>query len=42
MIMDKLGKIFEDRRKKEVPVEVDRREKNNRKKVEKKITKKSK
>lgn len=33
MIIDRLGKMFEDRRKKDIPVEVERREQENKKKV---------
>lgn len=42
MIIDRLGKIFEDRRKKDIPVEVERRKQDNQKKVGTKSSNKTK
>ena len=42
MIIDRLGKLFENRRKKDVPVEVDRRKEDNKIGVGKKTTNKTK
>lgn len=40
MIIDRLGKMFENRRKKDIPVEVERRE-DYKKKADKKTSKKT-
>lgn len=42
MIIDRLGRIFENRRKKEQPVKVERRKEDNKIKVGEKTTKKTK
>lgn len=39
MIIDKLGKMFEDRRKKDIPVAVERREDNKKRLVKKTLRK---